>query len=341
MMSSMRDVANLAQVSVGTVWNYLHNSHLIGDYNLHKIQTAIKDLDFKFNPDLIRRNQKFKTIGVVVPDLTNLFYLEAIQSLRDRLDEFGFSLALFDSKWNTQKELSHLVFLGTQNIVGIVVAPCGDIPNELKKFSDKGIAVGIMGVKPDSLDYFSVSTNDFAGGSKGIDFLADAGHSSIAWITKADPVPKQLAERELGAFFAAAKRNITLTKVTAENMSSSDGFKATEVILGLPFPITAIFCCNDLLGLGALQFLSKIDLKNSININVLGYDNLEILDITSSKLNSVAQKPRDIGLLLADLFLELKMSDSPIGCTNYNIVLEPEVISRTKIDSNKLIIDFS
>jgi LacI family transcriptional regulator len=122
-------------------------------------------------------------------------------------------------------------------------------------------------------------------------------------------------------------------------MSSSDGFKATEVVLGLPFPITAIFCCNDLLGLGALQFLSKTDSKRNNTLVVLGYDNLEILDITSSKLNSVAQKPRDIGLLIADLFLELTINGLKIGRTNHNIILEPEVISRTKIDLNKLIVN--
>ena len=328
-MGSMRKLALLADVSVGTVWNYFNHPDLVGDESRRSIEIAVKEIGYKHKRKLMFPNtQNYKTIGVIVPDFTNLFYIEVFGSLQNRLDEFGFSLALFDSKWSTQKEVSHIDYLCNQRIAGMVLAPSGEIPKELKKISDRGIPCCIMGVRADSSDYFSVSTNDFSGGEKGVNFLADNGHTSIVWLTKADPLPRQLIERELGAFSAAGERNVKLTKITTHEMSSTDGYMATEEILDLPFPVTAIFCSNDLLGLGVLQCLSESELEEKIS--VVGYDNLEILDTTSYKLNSIAQKPRNIGLRIADLLLDLVNGGSSHDSINHNIVLETEIISRVK-----------
>lgn len=326
-MGSMRELALLADVSVGTIWNYFNHPHLVGDENCSNIEKAVKATGFKYKRKFMFPNtQNYNTIGVIVPDFTNLFYIEVFRSLQNSLDEFGFSLALFDSKWSTQKEANHIEYLGKQKLAGMVLAPCGEIPKELKKISDRGIPCCIMGVRADSLDYFSVSTNDFDGGAKGLNFLADNGHTSIAWLTKADPVPPQLIERELGAFFSASERNVVLTKITTDEMSSAAGYQATKAILDLPFPVTAIFCSNDLLGLGVLQWLSESELE--AKVSVVGYDNLEILDTTLSKLNSIAQKPSNIGSHIANIFLALANGGSRIDSINHNIVLETEVISR-------------
>ena len=125
-MVTIIDVAKKAGISKSTISRYL-NGGAVKETNRRKIEKTIKELNYNINP-MARglKTSKSYTIGVIIPNITDLFVTYIIQSCEDYLNGLGYSIILCDAKEDIEIEKKRLEFLKRKRVDGIIIQPCTD-----------------------------------------------------------------------------------------------------------------------------------------------------------------------------------------------------------------------
>lgn len=119
----MHDVARLAKVAVSTVSALINGAPRVSEARAERIRAAMRKLDY--HPDQIARSLKVRrtqTIGVVVPDITNLFYPQVIRGIEDAAHAAGYAVLLCNSNEDPLQEAQHLSTLYSRRVDGVVLA---------------------------------------------------------------------------------------------------------------------------------------------------------------------------------------------------------------------------
>src|ERR1700712_692237 len=124
---SMKDVATLAQVSVGTVSNVINHPQGVSDPTRKRVLDAIAKLGWVPNQAARQlRNGRSRSIGLVVMDAANPFFTDLARGVEEVADKAGYSVLLGNSAQSRHRENRHLELLGQQRVSGVVFAPIGD-----------------------------------------------------------------------------------------------------------------------------------------------------------------------------------------------------------------------
>ena len=185
-MSTIKQVAELAGVSIGTVSHVITGSVPVSKGLRAKVQAAILQLDYY--PNHVARSlktSKTRTLGIVVPDLTIPFFPRVIRGAEEAALQRRYSLIAVNSDDSAAREKELLSLLRSQRVEGILLvvaagaAPIGD-GYEMK---DSGVSLVYLDRIPDGLQGDSVSVDSFAAADLGTSHLISMGHRSIAIVT--------------------------------------------------------------------------------------------------------------------------------------------------------------
>jgi len=162
--STIKDVALEANVSTATVSRVLNESGFVSDEIKQRVYLAIKKLNYQ--PNAIARSlkqDKTNTIGVVIPDITNMYYMTIAKGIEDTVQEKGYNLIFCSSNENPKKEKNLLQLLVEQRVDAIVLATAGSNEEKVKEICQSGMPVvlvdRIFEVEGQELD--SVTENNF------------------------------------------------------------------------------------------------------------------------------------------------------------------------------------
>jgi LacI family transcriptional regulator len=132
MAASVKDVAALAGVSVGTVSNVINRPDKVSASAASRVHAAIDQLGFVRN-DAARqlRAGRSSTIGLVVLDVRNPFFTDLARAAEDRAANDGFSLMLGNSDERADREAVYIDLFEVQRVHGVLISPLGDITARL------------------------------------------------------------------------------------------------------------------------------------------------------------------------------------------------------------------
>lgn len=138
--ASMRDVAERAGVSTGTVSNVVNRPDKVSAKTVQRVQQAIDELGFIRN-DAARqlRNGRSNTIGLVVLDIRNPFYTDVARGAEDAAAMAGLSLTLGNSDENGEREAAYLELFAQQRVHGVIVSPSAEVIPGLQRLRARGI----------------------------------------------------------------------------------------------------------------------------------------------------------------------------------------------------------
>jgi LacI family transcriptional regulator len=179
-MASIKDVAAHAGVSASTVSYVINNKKIVRPETYKKIQDAIVAVNY--HPNIAARSLKTKeskSIGIVVADFTNIFYIDLLSGIENRLAEAGYSIIVTDSRNSADIERENLQNLIYRNIDGIVLLSTGGSVSELAS------SLTIPVVSTDRIDnewIYTVSVDNVKGGYIGANYLLQKGRQRIAFI---------------------------------------------------------------------------------------------------------------------------------------------------------------
>jgi LacI family transcriptional regulator len=328
--TSIRDVAKLAGVSVGTVSNVLNRPGEVSADSVIRVQHAIEQLGYRRN-DAARklRNGVSSTVGFVVLDGRNPFFADVVHGAVDEASVNGIAVIHGNTDEDVARERRYLDLFEEQQVRGVLISPYGDITRRLERLRERGIPAVLVDRFSGDGRFSSVSVDNVSGGRMAAEHLIQTGRSRIAFVGGPFDL-RQVSDRLAGARVAveAAPHDVGIEVVATSALTVEEGIAAGMRILGRPereWP-DAVFAANDLLALGLLQaFVGSGRLLVPQRIGLIGFDDISFAGAAAVPLSSMRQPSRTIGATALRVLIE--EADDPTLIPRQT-VFQPELVVR-------------
>jgi len=307
--TSIRDVAQLAGVSVGTVSNVLNKPEEVSQESIARVQKAIDELGYVRN-DAARRLRAgiSSTVGFVVLDGQNPFFNEVVRGAEDEASKNGIAILVGNTDENTARQDRYLDLFEEQRVRGVLIAPYGDVNARLRQLKDRDIpAVLVDRVNVDGT-FSSVAVDSVAGGQIAAQHLIDTGRRRIAFVGGPFDL-RQVRDRLEGARVAVDNSDfdVEIEVITTSALTVDEGVLAGARIMerSRHQRPDALFAANDLIALGLLQSL-VVDGTVLVpsEMSLIGFDDIAFAAAAAVPLSSVRQPSRTIGQTAFRMLLE-------------------------------------
>jgi LacI family transcriptional regulator len=321
---SVREVAQRAGVSTGTVSNVLNRPDQVAPTTRQRVLDAIADLGFVRNEAARQlRAGHSRMIGLVVLDVGNPFFTDIATGVEQAALEAGLSVILCNSAGSAQREDHYLSLLQEQRAYGVLITPVAASNPRVEEIRERGIPAVLVD-RGASRRQCSVSVDDVFGGELAVTHLLSQGHERIGFIG-GPPRITQVADRLEGARKALHGRHLTEIEVDAMSVAAGRTAAARIRALGADGP-TAVVCANDLIALGVLQDMTRHHVDVPGELAIVGYDDIEFAAAAAVPLTSVRQPRVQLGEAAASLLID--EVENPDTHRHRQVVFEPELVIR-------------
>src|SRR5882724_1034621 len=206
-MPTIKEVADLAGVAVGTVSHVINGSVPVSELLKRKVQAAIRELDY--HPNHVARSLKTsrtRTLGIIVPDMTVSFFPQIIRGAEMAARDKGYSLIAVNSFESGERQAELLSLLRSQQVEGILlVIASGSTPaSQMTRLIGAGIPVVCLDRVPDRIPVDSVSVEDVTAAQMGTEHLLQMGYRKIAIVT--GPLTLKNEQRRLQGYEQSLER---------------------------------------------------------------------------------------------------------------------------------------
>lgn len=326
-MTSIRDVAKSAGVSVSTVSHVINKTRFVSEETQTKVLDAMKELNYKPNrlaSSLRRKDKRTHTLGLLIPDSTNPFFAEVLRGVEDACFDAGYSVFLCNSDDDPQKELNYIEVLLGKQIDGIILVSAGIHNDAIALLATNDIPSVLVDREVSGSIIDSVLVDNEEGGCQATEYLIKLGHTRIGCIAGPSLITPSAA-RVQGYRKALSKYNLVQDDalVIAGDFRAQSGFKATKELLDLEEPPTAIFACNDMMAVGVLHAIDEAGLSVPEDISIVGFDDIPLASFTPPPLTTISQPSQEMGLRAARMVIE-RIEDT-------NLPARSETLSTTLI----------
>ena len=342
---SMKDVAALAGVSLGTVSNVLNSPDIVAEPTRRRVELAIAKLGWIPNePARQLRAGRSRSIGMIVMDIANPFYTDLVIGAENCVQERGYTVQVGNSAQEADRENAQLLVLMQQRVRGVLLAPIWGIDERVRQLKLRGIPVVLLDRAGNQSDFCSVSTDDVEGGRLAVQHLLDQGHTIIAVVGGPGNL-QQVRDRRLGAELANSRfdGSTRLLTISTPHLDVESGVRTAEEIVLMPSNErpTAVFAANDLLAIGLLQGFVTAGLRVPDDMAIVGYDDIAFAAAAAVPLSSVRQPRLAIGYRAAELlFDEIEALDGEESHDHQQVRFTPELVVRRSSAKSRNLSEF-
>ena len=339
---TIKDIAKALNLSTSTVSRALRGSHEINPETKRLVMEYAEKFNYHPNPiALSLKENKSRSIGVIVPEIDNPFFSQAINGIEDIAYNKGYQVVIFQSHESYEREVINTQHITSRRVDGLLISLSGQTTNvdHLKNLHDKGLPIVLFDRISDEIDTHKVISDNFEGSFTGTEHLIQTGRKRIAHIA-ASPHLSISKERVKGYLAALAKYNIPVDESLLKYCNY--GLQDIEFVIDQLFtndnPPDAIFTASDRLALGCLSTLQKRGIKIPEEVALIGFTNLKVASLLAPSLSTIVQPALDMGKRSAELLFELIESTSKLPKKYQTFKLYTELIIRKSSD-NKVLID--
>jgi LacI family transcriptional regulator len=334
----IKEVAQRAGVSVGTVSNVLNRPDVVSERTRSKVLDAITALGFVRNESARQlRNGHSRTLAYLVLDPANPFFTDVARGAEDAARAAGLALYLCNSEEDAAREAEYLDILLEQRVRGVLITPVGSASERLRTMPDLGVPVVLVDrAAGDPTTWCSVAVDDVEGGDLAVTHLLELEHSRIGFVGGPDSIV-QVTDRHRGALRATDRAGLgsdALVVLGTAALTLAEGRRAGQRVVGMPARRrpTAVFCANDLLAIGFLQQMIQHGVDVPGDMAIVGYDDIEFAAAAAVPLSSVRQPRYELGrraceLLLAEADARAARGDVPVH-VHQQVEFSPELVVR-------------
>ncbi len=339
-LPTIKEIAKQLNVSVSTVSRALHDHPGIGLRTKMRVQKLAQELDYEPNQTAIFfKQRKTFTIGVVLPNLKEEFFSEAINGIEEIAIQNKYSVLISQSKDEAEREKQIITTMKNNRVDGIIVSLAKHTVSyehfiALKKYN---IPVVFFDRVPTGPDFNKVYSNMNSGTREAIEFLIDKGHRRIGVLNGPEEMKSSKERTETYKQVLVKKRlKIDLGLVASTDLTREGTFKAMEALLSQRPKPTAILAINDYIALDAMLYARQQRLKINKDITFVSYANLPITSyLETPPMASVEQYPFKQGAKAAEILIDLlKKEDKPAKPgdpeTFQNVVINGQLVVHSK-----------
>ena len=311
MSITIKDIAKFAGVSVGTASNVINNQgNVKEDFRIRVMAVVDK---FNYRPSSIARGMKInktKTIGLIIPKISNSFYVQIIELIEKEVNSRNYTLVLGNSSEHIEREISCLKTFSNMRVDGLILASTGlnqgaRIQNEIASFKNLQTPVVLISRIIPEIDLDSVELENEEGAYQATRYLIEKGHKRIGMISSSSHTS---AARQRIKGYMKALEEFKLPHESAlvhmGGLTSDSGYSIMNQLLALPARPTAVFVGSNFQLLGTLKALKEKKIKIPNDISLICFDDTEWGAFSDPPLTVVDPKTDVFSKKAVDLLFE-------------------------------------
>jgi LacI family transcriptional regulator len=301
---TMRDVARVSGVSISTVSAVVNNKGIVSPELTAAVQKAIKAMGFSPHSGARGlRSGRTHILGLVVPDITNPFFVEALRGVEDEAIQHGYEVMVCNSNDQPELELRHLNALFAQRVDGVLLATADSYAARHTPVFD-GAPIVFVDCIPLNLSVNSVVTDNFDAAYRAMRYLIELGHQRIAVIS-GRVVHSTSMYRVEGCRKAMQEANLAAIEKSMQQGDShiDSGYRIGLSLLQSPEPPTAIFTMNNRMALGVWRAIRELGTPCPERVSVMSFDDSDWASVVTPSLTTIAQPSYEIGKASVELLL--------------------------------------
>jgi DNA-binding LacI/PurR family transcriptional regulator len=322
------DVAKKANVAISTVSKVLNGTGSISEKTKKRIWEVIDELQFQ--PSIVSSVKKaMKTIGLLIPDISNPFMAEVTRAIEDNGRKKGFNVIICSTDNDNTKEDEYISMLKQKYVDGMIVATGLKNSRAIQQLIESDIPVVMLSRDVPKLQIHTVMVDDFRGGYEAGAYLAQLGHRKIAMIVENINIPS-IRNRVKG--FKEGLKATGLDDLTTL-YSSLDLDESSLVCLNLledqENRPTAIFVSTELLAFGVFHAARILKIQIPNQLSIVGFDNSILAKLSDPPLTTIAQPIEEMGAKVVELLVdEITDNKDRSNKVMQRIVMSPLLIVR-------------
>jgi len=300
---TISEVAAHASVSPATVSRVLNGDPRVGASYRERVLRAVAELEYR--PNQLARNlrrQRSGAIGVVVSDIENPHFGEALRAIEDRAFDAGYRVLVCNTDEQAEKQRAYLETMIDERVVGVIIAPSDPASPQIGRLLELGIPVVAFDREVAHPAADAVLGENVKAARTATRLLLDEGHRDVAFVAGRTDVETG-AERLLG--YEAAMREAGLpARVVPGGFRLEAGRAAVEALLASAPRPTGLVVANNLMTLGALRAVRAAQLAVPADIALVAIDDPAWAALVDPPLTTLAQPVRRMAEDAMELLLE-------------------------------------
>ena len=316
--ATIKDIALALHLSSSTVSRGLSDSYGVSEKTKKIITEYAKKVNYQSNPIALGlKKRRSYSIGIVVPELANSFFSQAIAGVESIAYENGYHIIITQTHDSSERELINVNHLAQRSVDGLLISMSSGTSDYsfLKKLHDNGLPIVFFDRIINEIETFKVTSDNFSGAYNATASLIGSGHKKIALLANA-PQLSITNERLSGYKKALANHHISFRPELVKNCykGGSDYQEvedAVKELLALADKPNAIFISSDRISISCIRALKKIKFDPQ-KIMIVGFSNSDIVDLLQPSISYVRQKAFEMGRTAVEMLLKLINSKYPI-----------------------------
>lgn len=304
---TIKDIAKALNLSTSTVSRALRDSYEINAETKRLVVEYAEKVNYSPNPiALSLKENKSKAIGVIVPEIANNFFSQAINGIEAIANKRGYHVVIFQSHESYQREVVNVQHIIARKVDGLLISLSGQTTDisHLKEIQRKNLPLVLFDRVSDKIDAHKVIADNFDGAFRATEHLILSGRKRIAHFTS--PSLLSITQERLAGYRAALEKYDILYD---ENLVKYCGFGAEEakkLVFEMieNFQPDAIFTTSDRLALDCFSAVKEKKVLMPNQIAFIGFTNLKVAHLLDPPLSTVVQPAFEIGQAAAELLLD-------------------------------------
>jgi DNA-binding LacI/PurR family transcriptional regulator len=327
---TIKNIANELGISFSTVSRALQDNPRISLKTKERVWEVAKRLEYIPNPAafFLKNNQTF-SLGIIIPSLHEPFFADVITGIENVIESKGYHLIIIQSGESLEKEKKAVETFLKMRVDGVFVSISGETSqySHFEKLESFGIPVVFFDRVPKEAGFNKVKCNTKDGGVLAIDFLAEKGYKTIAFLN--GPESLETSESRLNGYIEGLRKNnieIEDSMIKYTDLSVNTTSSKFQELMNLPKRPEAMIVFNNFMAMYAMEACRKMGLIPNKDVAFVNYGSFPFIEFMDNPpMASIDQFPREMGISAAKLLLDC-MEENTDKTVNKEIMIQSKLV---------------
>ena len=315
--ATIKDIAKALNFSTSTVSRALRDSYEISDETKKIVLEYAEKINYRPNPAALSlKERKSRAIGVVVSEIANTFFSEAINGIESIAYNRGYHVIITQSHESEEREKVNVLHHASRSVDGLLISlSSGTVDlSYLKDLYEKDLPIVFFDRITDEIKTHKVTASNYLGAFQATEHLIDQGFKKIAHITNT-PYLSITTERLKGYKDALEKHNIPFDETLVKNCNHGGMIieevenAVSELLNGKSKP-DAIFTASDRITIVCFATLKQLKLKRKVGF--AGFSNTKTGELFDPPMTVIRQPAFEIGQTSTEMLIQMIESKRPV-----------------------------
>jgi DNA-binding LacI/PurR family transcriptional regulator len=331
---TIKDIAKALGLSTSTVSRALRGSYEISPETKKLVLEYAEKFNYRPNPiALSLKERRSRSIGVIVSEIANHFFSEAIDGIESIAYNRGYHVIISQSHESYEREIVNMKHLSSRSVDGLLISLSTETSDvsHFKELHDKGLPLVFFDRVTSEIETHKVIANNYQGAYDATLHLINSGYKKIAHITSSAHL--SITKERLAGYKAALEKNNIPVNEAYIKYCNHGGKVLKEIedaisdLMKLKQKPDALFTASDRLTTCSLATLKKLGLKIPDDLACIGFTNYGLVELLNPPLSAVRQPAFEMGQVATELLIHLIESKRPVT-TFETRVLQTELCIR-------------